>query len=299
MWPLFSLPAQQPCGRTLPERGYGQPVHGIRICPIVPACVSAASPGFTLSGENGPWVAEICRRLDGMPGDRAGLRRALSVKQIAERLDDRFHLLSAGSHTAPPRQQTLVAVCIGSYELLTEAERRSFSACRYSPAAHPEAAEAVCACELSVSHRRKSWVRSHTWWIILGQRRSKRRRDAAHRMLETIRQMPSSKKRPTAAMSRPAGTAIWIISFTGRNDRALCLPDKLLELRQFEVEHDNLRAGLIDSTHEGQAQRAALGRRLRQFLDPSQPLQRGQERLAAALSHPAHVPGRAPCRRAP
>jgi predicted ATPase len=57
------------------------------------ARVSAVSPEFSLTVENGAWVAEICRRLDGMPLaiELAAARvRALSVKQIAERLDDRL-----------------------------------------------------------------------------------------------------------------------------------------------------------------------------------------------------------------
>ena len=65
-----------------------------------------------LNAENGMWVAEICRRLDGMPLaiELAAARvRALSVQQIAERLDDRFHLLTGGSRTASLRQQTLAA----------------------------------------------------------------------------------------------------------------------------------------------------------------------------------------------
>lgn len=70
-----------------------------------------SSPDFRLTTDNGAWVAEICRRLDGMPLaiELAAARvRSLSVQEIAQRLDDRFHLLTGGSRTALPRQQTLV-----------------------------------------------------------------------------------------------------------------------------------------------------------------------------------------------
>ncbi len=115
------------------------------------ARVSAVSPEFSLTVENGAWVAEICRRLDGMPLaiELAAARvRALSVKQIAERLDDRFKLLTGGSRTAALRHQTLAATLDWSYALLTEPERRVFQRLSiFAGGASLEAAEAVCTCE--------------------------------------------------------------------------------------------------------------------------------------------------------
>ena len=67
-------------------------------------------------------MAQICRRLDGIPLaiELAAARvRALSVEQIAARLDDRFRLLTGGSRTALPRQQTLRAAIDWSHDLLT------------------------------------------------------------------------------------------------------------------------------------------------------------------------------------
>jgi predicted ATPase/DNA-binding SARP family transcriptional activator len=83
-------------------------------------------PGFALSDANVGAVAEICRRLDGMPLaiELACARlRTLPVDQIAVRLDDRFRLLTGGSRTALPRHQTLLAVVEWSWDLLSEAER--------------------------------------------------------------------------------------------------------------------------------------------------------------------------------
>jgi predicted ATPase len=71
-------------------------------------------------------VANICRRLDGIPLalELAAARvRALSVETIAERLSDGFRLLTGGDTTAMPRQQTLRACIDWSYDLLTEPER--------------------------------------------------------------------------------------------------------------------------------------------------------------------------------
>ncbi|MDG4820813.1 BTAD domain-containing putative transcriptional regulator [Asanoa sp. WMMD1127] len=71
-------------------------------------------------------VVEICRRLDGLPLalELAAARlRAMSVEQIAQRLDDRFRLLTSGSRTALPRQRTLLATVEWSWDLLDEAEQ--------------------------------------------------------------------------------------------------------------------------------------------------------------------------------
>ena len=82
---------------------------------------------FQVTESNAPVIAQICRRLDGMPLaiELAATRvKALSVEQIAARLDDRFHLLTGGSRTAIPRQQTLRGAIDWSYESLTEPEQR-------------------------------------------------------------------------------------------------------------------------------------------------------------------------------
>ncbi|RJL30124.1 BTAD domain-containing putative transcriptional regulator [Bailinhaonella thermotolerans] len=87
---------------------------------------AARTPGFTLDEENAEAVASICRRLDGIPLalELAATRvRALGVRELAERLDDRFRLLAAGPQDAPERQRTLRAMIDWSWEPLSEAER--------------------------------------------------------------------------------------------------------------------------------------------------------------------------------
>jgi len=90
---------------------------------------SSARPDFVLSSENVGHVAEICRRLDGMPLaiELAAARlRSFSPHQMADLLDQRFRLLTGGSRTALPRQQTLTATIEWSYRLLDDAERVLF-----------------------------------------------------------------------------------------------------------------------------------------------------------------------------
>jgi predicted ATPase/class 3 adenylate cyclase len=83
-------------------------------------------PSFRLTGANAGTVADICRHLDGIPLaiELAAARvRAMPLDAIATRLHDRFHLLTGGSRTALPRQQTLRALIDWSHDLLVPAER--------------------------------------------------------------------------------------------------------------------------------------------------------------------------------
>ncbi len=85
-----------------------------------------AGAAFELTPQNSPAVAELVRRLDGIPLaiELASVRlRTLGVDQILERLNDRFQLLVGGSRTAPLRHQTLEATIAWSHDLLGEAER--------------------------------------------------------------------------------------------------------------------------------------------------------------------------------
>ncbi|MBC8012361.1 MAG: adenylate/guanylate cyclase domain-containing protein, partial [Burkholderiales bacterium] len=107
-----------------------------------------ARPAFQLSDANVQTVAQICWRLDGIPLaiELAAARiRVLTLQQIVERLDDRFRLLTTGTRTAVPRQQTLRALIDWSYDLLTDPERQLLR--RLSVFARGrtlEAIEAVC-----------------------------------------------------------------------------------------------------------------------------------------------------------
>ncbi|MFI6207658.1 AfsR/SARP family transcriptional regulator [Streptomyces sp. NPDC051041] len=108
----------------------------------------ATLPGFELTDDNAVAVAAICRRLDGIPLalELASARvRALGVHELAERLDDRFRLLTAGRRGAPARQRTLRAMIDWSWELLTAAERTVLRRLAvHADGCSLEAAEAVC-----------------------------------------------------------------------------------------------------------------------------------------------------------
>ncbi|NBE94975.1 LuxR family transcriptional regulator [Nonomuraea sp. KC401] len=90
------------------------------------ARAAAARPGFELTADTLPLVVTLCRALDGLPLAielAAAMVRVLSVRQLVERLDDRFRLLAGGARTAPPRHRTLRAAVDWSYRLLSPQER--------------------------------------------------------------------------------------------------------------------------------------------------------------------------------
>ncbi|MFD3328928.1 BTAD domain-containing putative transcriptional regulator [Streptomyces sp. NPDC058701] len=109
---------------------------------------AAVRPGFGVD-EDPAAAVEICRRLDGLPLaiELAAARlRLLTLRQIADRLDDRFRLLTGGARTVLPRQQTLRAVVDWSWDLLDGPERavlRRLSV--FAGGCDLTAAEAVCA----------------------------------------------------------------------------------------------------------------------------------------------------------
>jgi predicted ATPase len=113
------------------------------------ARASLLLPHFELTDQNAPVIASICQQLDGIPLAlelAAARMNLLSLEQLAERLEDRFHLLTAGRRTALPRHQTLRATLDWSYESLSQKERRLFR--RLSVFAGEwtlEAMEAICA----------------------------------------------------------------------------------------------------------------------------------------------------------
>lgn len=108
----------------------------------------AVKPGFRLDESTVDDVRQICRRLDGMPLalELAAARlRSMTVRQITQRLDDRFRLLTSGSRTSLPRQRTLRAVVEWSWDLLTDEERQLARRLSVFPAGADLAAiEQVC-----------------------------------------------------------------------------------------------------------------------------------------------------------
>ncbi len=204
-------------------------------------------PGFTLTRSNASTIVQICQRLDGMPLaiELAAARvKALTVEQIAERLRDRFRLLTGGGRTALPRHQTLRAVMDWSYDLLSNQERalmRRLSV--FAGGWSLEAAEAVCAgngleasgiLELLTHLIDRSLVAVDTHG-----------NEARYRLLETVRQYGRDRllEIGEAAEVRERHRD-WCLGLAERADPELRGPRQGVWLKRLEAEHDNLRAAL-------------------------------------------------------
>ncbi|GII51970.1 LuxR family transcriptional regulator [Planotetraspora thailandica] len=109
---------------------------------------AAAVPEFTLTQDNQSAVAELCRRLEGIPLaiELAAVRlRALSVSALVEHLNDRYRFLTRGSRTAAPRQRTLHALVNWSFQLLSTPEQTLWTRLSIFPGDFDlETAESVC-----------------------------------------------------------------------------------------------------------------------------------------------------------
>ena len=108
----------------------------------------AIRPDFALTGSNAPVVAEICRKLDGLPLAielAASRSRILSPEAMLPRLERRLKLLTGGPIDLPARQQTLRAAIAWSHDLLTGDERRLFrTLSAFSGGCTVRALESVC-----------------------------------------------------------------------------------------------------------------------------------------------------------
>jgi predicted ATPase len=198
----------------------------------------AVAPDFALSEETAPAVARICHRLDGLPLalELAAARvDALTPDALADRLDDRFRLLRAGSRTAPTRQQTLEATLDWSHELLSVDERtllRRLAA--FSGSFALEAAEDVCGGGgLDPAEVALLLAQLVEKSLVVGEDRGGSRR---YRLLETIRsyaaaRLAESAETPTVA----AQHAAWLVTFVAGLDA---------QLTGLESEHGNLRVAL-------------------------------------------------------
>ncbi len=250
----------------------------------------AATSEFQLTKENASVVSQICRRLDGMPLaiELAAARiKSLSVEEIAARLDDRFHLLTNGSRTAPLRQQTLAATLDWSYALLSERERKLLQ--RFSifvGGGTLEAAESVCA-DAGVETVHVLDVLSHLVdkSLVLVYRRG----DGATRyhLLETIRQYAREKLSESSALASVRNRHLdFFLKLAIEAEPKLYGAEQVKWLNRLEREHDNLRAALAWSqTGEDKAELALrFGGALGRFWEMRGYFREGREWLSAALS---------------
>jgi len=226
----------------------------------------AVRPEFTLTPDNASDVAEIVRRLDGLPLaiELAAARiRLLGPAAMAQRLGDRLGLLGAGPRDLPERQRTLRGAIAWSHELLAEEDRRLFARLGVFAGGGPiETAETVCAIEGDAPPAD----------VVAGIERLVeqslvRISDDAHgdvrfSMLDTIREYALEQLATTGELTtlrdRHADAFLAIIrSATGSGTAASGTTDRGEWLDRAEEEHDNLRAALDHLVAVGDRARAS------------------------------------------
>ncbi|MFE4973029.1 BTAD domain-containing putative transcriptional regulator [Kitasatospora sp. NPDC056651] len=263
---------------------------------------ATARPGFDPQGDPEA-CAEICRRLDGLPLaiELAAARlRVMTARQIADRLDGRFALLTAGSRTLLPRQQTLRAVVDWSWDLLGKRERavlRRLSV--FAGGWQLEDAEAVCAdgtdvasgevADLLLSLVDKSLLVADLDGASLPR----------YRMLETIHEYTTERLAESAA-DRAGTESRHLAHFramVGTAGRDVHGPRQLHWLAVLDREQDNIRAALrraIDLGDEQQGLVLTTGMSWYWSLRGYGLEARGWYSAVAALGRDAFAPGAPP-----
>jgi predicted ATPase/DNA-binding SARP family transcriptional activator/DNA-binding CsgD family transcriptional regulator len=245
-------------------------------------------PEFELTPENGPAVAQVCRRLEGIPlaielaTARVG---ALAVEEVAQRLENSLSLLTAGPRTAPPRQRTMRATLEWSYGLLCEPETELFR--RLSGFAGGwtlEAAEAVGSDGLEGANVFDVLSRLVEKSLVVAE--ATEADGVRYRMLEPIRQYARKKleedEEPDATLRRHASV---FLALAEEAEPELRGPRQQEWLERLEVEHDNFRAALTWALDRGEAE---LGLRLSgalgEFWHMRGHLSEGRQWLESALA---------------
>ena len=244
-----------------------------------------AQPAFALTAQNATQVADICRRLDGIPLalELAAVRvRALSVETIAARLSDRFRLLTGGYRTALPRQQTLRACIDWSYDLLTEPERALLRRLAvFAGGWTLEAAEAVGADRDVAANAVLDLLTQLVEKSLVAMEADGRR----YRQLETVRQYAQDRLHESGD-----GEAVrerhrdYFLALAEGAEPKLMGAEQAEWLQHLEEEHENLRSALKWSLGEtGTADGLRLCGALQRFWYTRGHLAEGREWCARVL----------------
>ncbi|MHB8575856.1 MAG: ATP-binding protein, partial [Dehalococcoidia bacterium] len=276
---------------AVPDVGIREPeaLHGCDAVGLFVERAVAVQPRFALTSENAGAVAQICRRLDGLPLalELAAARlTALTAHEIAARLDDRFQLLTAGYRTAPPRHQTLRAVLDWSYDLLEPAQRALF--CRLAVFAGGFDLEAVAATEavgpppLPAAPLDLLSRLVEQSLVVMDEFDG----EARYRLLETIRAYASERLQAQAEReAAEQAHAAYFLALARRALKHLGGPEQAVWLNRLEREHDNLRA-VLASTGDGSAVGLELAGTLWPFWHMRGYLSEGRGWLARVLAMP-------------
>jgi predicted ATPase/DNA-binding NtrC family response regulator len=254
------------------------------------------APAFALTADNAAAVAELCRRLDGVPLaiELAAARvRLLGVEQIVARLNDRFALLTGGSRTAQPRQQTLRAALDWSHDLLSKPEQtllRRVSV--FAGGFTLEAVEGICAGpELDASQVLDLLGQLVDKSMVLVETAEPGAPVARYRLLESIREYCHERARTAGEVAWLRGRhQEWFLALAEEAERRTRGPEQIVWLDRLETEYDNLQAALSwrDPDRASDVLRLRLGAALWRFWEVRGGLREGLKWLGAILADAGH-----------
>ncbi|MFI6050850.1 BTAD domain-containing putative transcriptional regulator [Streptomyces violascens] len=204
----------------------------------------AVRPDFAPDQSNSPAVQAICSSLDGLPLaiELAAARlRQLPLTEIADRLDDRFRLLSRGDRTKPERHRTLRAVVEWSWSLLSD-EEREFAArlTVFAGGATAEAAGRVCGADADAEDLLASLTDKSLVEAGAGR----------YRMLETIRAYAAAQLSLSSRDLAGAAHTAYFLELAEAAVPELRSADQLRRLERLSAEHANLREALMRATRD-------------------------------------------------
>jgi predicted ATPase len=207
----------------------------------------AVQPRFALTDTTAAAVAQIVWRLEGIPLAielAAARMSALSAAQIADRLQDSFHLLSHGKRTAIPHHQALRATIDWSYALLIDAERSFFQRLSvFAGGFDLEAAENVCIGE-AIEREQVLDLLTHlvekSLVLVREQARTTR-----YRLLEPIRQYAQDRLRESGAAPTVQRRHIdYFLRLAQEAEPRMLGPERPMACDELDAEHANLLAAL-------------------------------------------------------
>jgi predicted ATPase/DNA-binding SARP family transcriptional activator len=213
---------------------------------------AAVRPGFGVSADSVASVVRICRALDGIPLaiELAAARvRALTPAQVADRLDDRFALLSVGTRGPLPRHQTLRAIVDWSWDLLDDREQailRRLSV--FSAGATPDSAEQVC----SLGSDRAGIVDIVASLVDKSLVVASGEHEVRYRLLETVRAYAADRLAEAGETEQVAvAHAEYFLALAERAEPELRGRDQIRWLDRLTVEHDNCSAAIRHALSAG------------------------------------------------
>ncbi|MFN8475829.1 MAG: tetratricopeptide repeat protein [Anaerolineae bacterium] len=206
----------------------------------------AAKADFALTLQNGLVIAEICRRLDGLPlaVELAAVRiKLMPPEALLARLDHWLKALAGGARDLPARQQTMWATIGWSYDLLDEREQAVFRCLSvFASGCSLEAAQAVCSDDGRTTHLEDSIFSLVDKNLLRQERYSGEPRFA---MLETIRAYGLERLRESGEMDiARRNYCAFFLELAEEADRRLAGPDRGQWLDRLEAEYDNLREAI-------------------------------------------------------